>query len=851
MSETYYLVAPSTVTGDQNLTNNISGGTPSSYSILAANVFDFDTYKTKTFTDMDYILIYLNQLYPTDIQFDTIMSDIASNTSQALNIILYSDQEISDNYSITYDNVSNIEQIIINTYNMPNFNNISLTNFNGLKSINILSTVTSINTLNLSGCLNLTGQLDFISNTKSVVNVDISNTKITSLKTYGQTKSIIASDDTDLNEFVISSSSNNYVENINLSNCTSLTGTLRLSDFAYLITLNLNSTNYNNVIFNKNINLETVDLGNNPYLTGTLILTLQQKLTYLDISETSFDALNVDRSNIEELKVSNTPLTSITASNTQITELDLTGTQITVCNLENDTALKTLTIPQNLIPNIINLNLGNVKLTTPINDFSLYNSAQELILNNTGITSFIPPTTKTNLTRLNLSDNSISNLDLSGFTNLSNIIYDHNSTVNLNLSGAQLGTMSVNDCPKLETLNLSNCGIKILKLKNLPVLSNLNISGNINMSEISIVNISLGTLDLTENVNLEFIELDNISDNFTININYDNNKIESFAATNLNDIPIDISKLNIQMLVLTNIKNLTYLDLSNLQNLAFFVCTNLFKLKTIKTGQTTNAIITISNTTVENITGPNFSTVLSQSNKNLKHVGGELTQIVYAMESGVRFIQIGDIIYGGTENDFLNYVKYIEDTQGSLNDLFLSCCYLWYDIESELYQKYKTVSSLWPQRFKQEGIEYITGPTTDYDPSQPLTAAGYYKVISPGLINVNNEALHVYDLNNNTARFEGFQENTIGLWLFNMNNESITNLKTYLATPDVKEIIDDFLTLYTNNDPSLFSDILDKNDNPIKVQQVQIWPDNEPVPIPEPDPEPTGDLNKFIIKFVV
>ena len=81
-----------------------------------------------------------------------------------------------------------------------------------------------------------------------------------------------------------------------------------------------------------------------------------------------------------------------------------------------------------------------------------------------------------------------------------------------------------------------------------------------------------------------------------------------------------------------------------------------------------------------------------------------------------------------------------------------------------------------------------------------------------------------------------------------MNQTTLNNLKTILSTESVKQTIYEYFNLYTNTDPSEFSDILDRNGNPINVHFIQMWPENEPIPIPEP--EPTGNLNKFIVKFI-
>ncbi len=126
----------------------------------------------------------------------------------------------------------------------------------------------------------------------------------------------------------------------------------------------------------------------------------------------------------------------------------------------------------------------------------------DLSINNCGITNLSGLEYFINLTQLNCSDNTISNLDLTPFTNLKGFDAFNNNLTSLNVSNLskltnfscrnnQLTTLTLNNLNKLQT---------IICYQN--QLTNLNVSSLLNLSHLNCKNNQISNLDLSNQTHL-------------------------------------------------------------------------------------------------------------------------------------------------------------------------------------------------------------------------------------------------------------------------------------------------------------------------------------------------------------
>ena len=256
----------------------------------------------------------------------------------------------------------------------------------------------------------------------------------------------------------------------------------------------------------------------------------QDKLEECDFSQnTLLEVLDLQQSSsLKSLDVS---------KNVALRHLGVTYSQIQSLDLTKNTLLEIL------------YTYGNRSLTTL--DISKCNNLETLLVENTGLASFVIPNTE-KLRELDYSNTKIS-LDLSKFTNL--------RMLNCGGRGDDFATLNPNVKGILQRLDCSNCGLSELNLADYPKLTDLNCADN-----------NLKTLAVEKCENLE-------------NLICDRNQLTSLNLTNLTKLrelsvndnqltSLDVStNINIRNLYCAN-NHLTVLDLTALKSLTWIYCAN-------------------------------------------------------------------------------------------------------------------------------------------------------------------------------------------------------------------------------------------------------------------------------------
>jgi hypothetical protein len=154
-----------------------------------------------------------------------------------------------------------------------------------------------------------------------------------------------------------------------------------------------------------------------------------------------------------------------------------------------------------------------------------------------------------NLTKLNLSEDKLSNIKLSGNIKLfdlnisDNKIEEINLSKNINLEHLNLSNNQIKDINLLENIKLIYLNISINKIKF------ISLNKNINLIEINLSNNQLHEIDLSKNINL-------------IEINLSNNQLHEIdLSNNINLRKINLSNNNFLKLDLSNNKELNKLNL--------------------------------------------------------------------------------------------------------------------------------------------------------------------------------------------------------------------------------------------------------------------------------------------------
>lgn len=321
---------------------------------------------------------------------------------------------------------------------------------------------------------------------------------------------------------------------LDLNALTSLTTLNVFNCFPQTTTLNINSL----------VNLEDLTIINSS-ITNTLQINNLTNLKTIAIVSTLITNINMNATS---------SLTEVFClSNNQLSSLNFTGysnlTKITCAS----NALSSLTLIG--VNNLLELVCSRNQLTS-LNGISP--TITKLNCSNNLLTNF-DPNPLTNLTELNCSGNRIPSLDVSNLSNLTR----------LDCSANLISTLSISNMPNLVSLNCSeNQNLTTASFSNLPTLVDLFVTGTINSNNVILSQLS--SLTLANLPNLK-------------RLNCSNGLLTSLNLTGLNNLEeLDCTWNQITNLNLTNMPNLkklncpynqiTNLDVSGLSNLTDLNC---------------------------------------------------------------------------------------------------------------------------------------------------------------------------------------------------------------------------------------------------------------------------------------
>ncbi len=264
--------------------------------------------------------------------------------------------------------------------------------------------------------------------------------------------------------------------------------------------------------------------------------------------------------------------------------------------------------------------------------------------------------TLTELTWLNVMDNKLIALDLSGNTNLNTLIANNNELTNINLTGVT-GLTYVNvPNNKLATLDLSgNTNLNTLFVYN-NELTDIDLSGVTGLTSVDVYNNKLTTLDLSGNTNLNTlfaynneltdIDLSGVTGLTSIEV-YDNKltALDLSGNSNLNTLfaynneltDIDLSGVTGLTSVNVSVNKLTTLDLSGNTNL-----TTLFAYNNELTDIDLSGV---SGLTSVNVSDNKFTALDLSGNTNLNTLdasNNELTDIDLSGVTGLTSVSVSD-----------------------------------------------------------------------------------------------------------------------------------------------------------------------------------------------------------------
>lgn len=406
--------------------------------------------------------------------------------------IFYSSGLSIDNYDISLFNSMNIEELrIINT----TVNNL---NVSGISSLKILDCTHSyLTSINISGLSNLE-ELICSENWLTTIN----------LSTNNNLKKLYCRE--------------NYLTNINLTNLINLntldcTGcnlaNLNLSTLSNLVDLTCSNNLLTNLNLTGLVNLEKLECKYNN-LTNLDLLGLNN-LNSLDCSYNELTSIDLtDMSSLISLNCEYNLLNTIETS-------DCINLQKLICG---NNLLNTLDVTN--LSNIILLYCNDNQLTN-LNVSNLLNLIQLTCYNNQ--LENINISTNINLNSLICSNNLISVLDLSNSNNLLHLDCDNNNLTSLNLL----------NLVNLYTLNCGGNLFTSLDLSNQTKTNYLycinNLLTEIDLSKMGINNDAINFYDLSESVNLNYINLKN---------NKPFNNLSTLSCANLSFVCADESNIS-------------------------------------------------------------------------------------------------------------------------------------------------------------------------------------------------------------------------------------------------------------------------------------------------------------------
>lgn len=283
--------------------------------------------------------------------------------------------------------------------------------------------------------------------------------------------------------------------------------------------------------------------------------------------DTDVDTNNDGEISIMEAEAAQNLYLGITGSPT-IT--NLTGieffTNITSLEMRTDN-LGTIDLSQNI--NLVDLSINSGNLTSL--DVSALVNLEELSLNSNMISS-IDVSLLLNLEELNLTnENLLSSLDITNNAQLHTLRVSSNLLGSLDLSNNNLSNISIQNTT-INSLDISNCTNLSTALLNNNLLNQLDVSQNSVLSTLVLTNNPITALDVTNNPLLTSLGLEgttisllDLSQNITLNslILKDNSAIQNLDISN----NLNLSELSIEGTAITE------LDFSNIP-LEFFTASN-------------------------------------------------------------------------------------------------------------------------------------------------------------------------------------------------------------------------------------------------------------------------------------
>ncbi len=248
------------------------------------------------------------------------------------------------------------------------------------------------------------------------------------------------------------------------------------------------------------------------------------KLKKLDASSNVLTSININESPLlEELSVNDNQLTGLDIStNTALTQLTVSDNQLTSLDVNNNVALLTINANNNDISNIdVSANTSLAILNLAQNELT---NASDLVLG-----------TNSNFSDLDVSDNHLEGLNLSGVSNINELVCGNNNLTDIDVNGFLL----------LEVLYAENNDLTILDVSSNPALGLLRVNNN----DLGFLNIRNGNnvnfveFNASNNPNLGCIQVDNAADAYAGGGNYAGWQIDgatsAYADQCLTNVPDD------------------------------------------------------------------------------------------------------------------------------------------------------------------------------------------------------------------------------------------------------------------------------------------------------------------------
>ncbi|MGH1387848.1 hypothetical protein [Kordia sp.] len=356
---------------------------------------------------------------------------------------------------------------------------------------------------------------------------------------------------------------NNSLTSINVNGLTSLEELNLENNSLLAIDLSTN-TSLRSLLVNNCGNLQSITFGNNSFLNTieaenagltSLNTSSLTQLQNLSLNNTSLLSLDVSsNASIRALAISNTPIEFLNiqnGNNTDVNNFDATNNANLFCVLVDDIAYSTANwtaidaqvnfvntscytqIPDTNFEAALGalgydgISADGQVLTAAIDSITSLDVINKSISDLSGIEDF------TSLQTLNISDNTITSIDLSYLTQLVHLYADNN----------QLTTLDLSSNPLLESLHADNNSLTSLNTDNISQLTELSVSDN---SLSNFVPTMLGNLQILDISGNSISQLNLSNNTYLEDLNAQNNQLESIdliANTALSSIQLDNNSL--------------------------------------------------------------------------------------------------------------------------------------------------------------------------------------------------------------------------------------------------------------------------------------------------------------------